>query len=537
MMTGTDEIRDLEDGEIMRGVRRRGEPKNMSSVSNGNSLPSPSRNSAYGGSGAAGGRDSALSGKLSQSNFYGNKRRNKRTPNYDVAGGSEEGDLKMPHIMERQVIARDNSPTEQDEFDRRMGSSPNMYSFSRKDAGKRTDLPRYDVRNVIDRKKKVKDSKARRGRDNSRSPRSPYSKSPEHRTSPRSRSPSPRGRKRNNSKTRRKKRNKNKSNVKARSRTGSRSFSPRSFRSYSRSRSRSPTSLKRKKTKKIGRKNAPRSPSPRARRIVSPVKRRGRHSLSRSPSFDGKSRGFPVSGFRGRISRSPVRGAVDISPPPSKGRKDRRFSSPKKKKSGDLGPGGMKKITKASKKKQKNLDDNRMLSSPVELSNSAKKKKSGKNSSKSEHKGKNKGDKFVGSKKKRRDQLNFNDLSLINTHSSSVVEKEVYAAGDKIMVSVNFKSKPNKNVISPVKSGKDNCDANATKKPMVVIDCLASPYQVIEPSPKEIIDIYSDEDDAGGVFMTQGLDPSKQTPSKKQKKQKTQKSLQVMFSLLQSHKL
>jgi len=190
----------------------------------------------------------------------------------------------------------------------------------------------------------------------------------------------------------------------------------------------------------------------------------------------------------------------------------------------------MKKSTKANKKKQKNQDDNRIPSSPVELCNSLKKKKSGKNSSKSEQKGKNKGEKFVGSKKKRRDQLNFNELSLINTHSSSVVEKEVYAAGYKIMVSVNFKSKPNKNVISPEKSGKDNCDLNATNKPMVVIDCLASPYQVIEPSPKEVIDIYSDEDDVGGVSMPQGLDASKQTPSKKQKKQKTQKQLQVSLA-------
>merc|ERR1719510_681633 len=61
---------------------------------------------------------------------------------------------------------------------------------------------------------------------------------------------------------------------------------------------------------------------------------------------------------------------------------------------------------------------------------------------------------------------------------------------------------------------------------MVVIDCLASPYQVIEPSPKEVIDIYSDEDDILGGSSGLVLDANKQTPGKKLKKQKPQKSIQ-----------
>ena len=87
------------------------------------------------------------------------------------------------------------------------------------------------------------------------------------------------------------------------------------------------------------------------------------------------------------------------------------------------------------------------------------------------------------------------------------------------MVSVNFKSKPNNSKISPEKTSKIAGEANSGNKPMVVIDCLASPYEVIEPSPKEIIDVYSDEG------SNHALD-SKLNINKK-KKQKQQKVLQV----------
>lgn len=61
---------------------------------------------------------------------------------------------------------------------------------------------------------------------------------------------------------------------------------------------------------------------------------------------------------------------------------------------------------------------------------------------------------------------------------------------------------------------------------MVVIDCLASPYQIIEPSPKEVIDIYSDEDDTkNGAASQQNTENTKQTPNKKQKKLKQQKNI------------
>ena len=93
------------------------------------------------------------------------------------------------------------------------------------------------------------------------------------------------------------------------------------------------------------------------------------------------------------------------------------------------------------------------------------------------------------------------------------------------MVSVNFKSKPNSTKIPVDKPPKVGGEAKSENKPTVVIDCLASPYEVIEPSPKEIIDIYTDEDE----FSNQGLD-SKQSINKK-KKQKQQKALQVTFRI------
>ena len=145
-----------------------------------------------------------------------------------------------------------------------------------------------------------------------------------------------------------------------------------------------------------------------------------------------------------------------------------------------------------------------------------------------------KGEKEMGSKqskKKRRNKSNFNDLSLLNTHSSSVVEKEVYAAGDKIMVSVNFKSKSNNQglgIASTLEKDKNDLNAaGANSKPMVVIDCLTSPYQIIEPSPNEIIDLYSDEEGAiVGGSTSHSVETNKQASgNKKQKKQKQQKLL------------
>ena len=52
------------------------------------------------------------------------------------------------------------------------------------------------------------------------------------------------------------------------------------------------------------------------------------------------------------------------------------------------------------------------------------------------------------------------------------------------MVSVNFKNSANKSA----------AEIAATKKPSLVIDIMSSPYQVIEPSPEPVIDVYSEDE-------------------------------------------
>ena len=74
--------------------------------------------------------------------------------------------------------------------------------------------------------------------------------------------------------------------------------------------------------------------------------------------------------------------------------------------------------------------------------------------------------------------------------SSVVTGKEVFASGDKIMVSVNFKqtsaskkaSKKAKVVANlPADSSSSaNVERAKAKKPALVIDIMSSPYQVIK---------------------------------------------------------
>lgn len=87
------------------------------------------------------------------------------------------------------------------------------------------------------------------------------------------------------------------------------------------------------------------------------------------------------------------------------------------------------------------------------------------------------------------------DLSLLNTHvSSEIADKEVYASGDKIMVSVNFRSNRNAAAVSPVKKPRPK-NMTVTQKPVCVIDIMSSPYKIIEASPKEVVDVFSDDED------------------------------------------
>ena len=66
------------------------------------------------------------------------------------------------------------------------------------------------------------------------------------------------------------------------------------------------------------------------------------------------------------------------------------------------------------------------------------------------------------------------------------------------MVSVNFRSS-NRNVATSPKRSKNKNVATrdlASAKPVCVIDVMQSPYRIIEDSPKEVVDIFSDEDES-----------------------------------------
>ena len=86
------------------------------------------------------------------------------------------------------------------------------------------------------------------------------------------------------------------------------------------------------------------------------------------------------------------------------------------------------------------------------------------------------------------------------TKETTIAEKEVFASGDKIMVSVNFKT--NDKSETPKSSAVKEA---SSKKPSVVIDVMSSPYQVIEPSPKEVIDVFSDGEEAVDIIVEQEL--------------------------------
>ena len=79
--------------------------------------------------------------------------------------------------------------------------------------------------------------------------------------------------------------------------------------------------------------------------------------------------------------------------------------------------------------------------------------------------------------------------------SSVITEKEVFAAGDKIMVSVNFR----KNSPPPVYNPPSAAEIAARTKPSAIIDITLEdePPQVIEKT-EEIVDIYSEDEDGGG---------------------------------------
>ena len=372
---------------------------------------------------------------------------------------------------------------------------------------KKKELPRYDVRNVINRKRAKRASgaknKSRRSRSSSRSSSS--------RSRSRSRSASPRGRKksfrsRSRSPVRRggfgsRSRSRSRS---LRRRLGSRSPPRRGFRSRSRSpvvgkrfgsRSRSPIgrgggrkgrspsssrsrSRNRNNKRSKRRNNTSRSWSRSRSRSVSPVSPPSKRTANKQGGGGGKKKGRNKKRGRDRL-RSPS----PLEARPTSRSKGRTKSPP----------------PSSSKKNKKN----KRQVSPVNDTNTTGRKVGKKNKDK-------------GSKKSKKSKRSSggatggrNEISLVNTHTSSsyVRDKEVYASGDKIMVSVNFKNNSAKEIA-------------AAKKPSVVIDIMESPYRVIENSPEAVVDIFTDDEgnDVLEVVKSKSADKSLERGDANQKK-------------------
>lgn len=103
------------------------------------------------------------------------------------------------------------------------------------------------------------------------------------------------------------------------------------------------------------------------------------------------------------------------------------------------------------------------------------------------------------SKKKRRQQQAESSSSSFpagGAASNVITEKEVFASGDKIMVSVNFR----KNSPPPVYNPPTAAEIAAKTKPSAILDLTADDvdYTVIEKSPEQIIDVFSDDENDSG---------------------------------------
>merc|ERR1711983_279108 len=178
--------------------------------------------------------------------------------------------------------------------------------------------------------------------------------------------------------------------------------------------------------------------------------------------------------MRRNRTRSPLRNRSRS--PPLRNRLDRSKSPKNKKRS--------PRSARSTKKKNKPRSKSRSRSRSLVTSRKSKGKKKNRsnrvNDTDSTSKSKKK------SKKNKRNNRTVTAANEDNDvlFNSSVANKEVYTSGDKIMVSVNFKNAANKSA----------AEIAASTKPSLVIDVMSSPYQIIEPSPEPVFDIFSDDE-------------------------------------------
>ena len=305
-------------------------------------------------------------------------------------------------INSRQQMIFDNSTSRQ--------SSPR--SFPNQRSRKQKELPRYDVRNVINRKRATKNNNLRPSR--SRSPKSP---------------------------------------VRSRSRSRSRSrqrFGKRLSRSPPLRRSRSPKANRRK--------NRSRSRSVRSRsKSRSPLRSRSRNNRRRDRSWSGRRSRSPRRRL-GRRSPSPLASSLTSGKKNKKRRSRSRENLNKKKnknrarssKSSSRSP--VRKSKKNSK--NKNVSKTRRIVEEEHHRPAKKSKKTKKNKEKDK-------------RQSNRDNLLFNN--------SAVADKEVFTSGDKIMVSVNFKNASNKPAAEIAATKKPSMVIDIMTSPYQVLEASPEP--------------------------------------------------------------
>ena len=184
-----------------------------------------------------------------------------------------------------------------------------------------------------------------------------------------------------------------------------------------------------------------------------------------------------------------------ITPPP------RREKSP-----GAVAGKKGKKGDKSSKKGDKSASKKGKDRSPeilVQDVDSNKKTKKNKGSKKQKNKAVT-GTNGEKSKKKRRQQQGDSGSSFPTAAGPAgsgapgnvITEKEVFASGDKIMVSVNFR----KNSPPPVYNPPTAAEIAAKTKPSAILDLTADDvdYTVVEKSPEPVIDVFSDDENDSG---------------------------------------
>ncbi len=252
----------------------------------------------------------------------------------------------------------------------------------------------------------------------------------------------------------------------------------------------------------------PSSPPPRDIRGGHDRRSPGRNrSWSRSPSRSGRVRSWSRSRSR---SRSPARKRKKKKDKPTKKTAKRSVEV-----AGDQGTG--KKVTKKTKKSG---------GSPKDDGVKKKKKKKGKDKAGKKGKKTNSAPvtlvEDVGDGSYPEVTTRGAVTNAINHASGVVSAKEVFAAGDKIMVSVNFKrnkKKKKKGAAARLENGGGgpssaaDGEAGEAEKPVAcVIDLEMSPYGVYEPDPQhETVDLrFTDEEDGGDAEGSKQQDKQKQ---------------------------